>query len=252
MTANIIALTLTAVISIFVPLIILGVMLIKNSSERKKISLLFFAGILVYLAMEWGVKEHGLQYLFNHTPFASFTASHYISYLLIVALASAVFTVIPEVLVITFVCKKKLSLVCSVAFALGYAMLEAAMRVGYHSILTIIELMKDASQKLGVSTLELFLSGYERLLIMIIRVSLVALLVYFIQQKRAVLGVILKVICHTMASFLPGFFIAFSLPVYFEVYDRSVALILVYVVLTAMAFTFGVILNSIKYSFQDK
>lgn len=251
MAVNITALALTAIISIVLPLAIVGIIWFKKASERKGIVLLFLSGAGVYLAMEWGIKVHGLTFLFNHTSFAEFTSAHYIPYLFLVAIVSAVFTVIPEFLIVRFLCKNQMSFAKTVSLALGYAMTEAVMLVGYRSILTIIELIKNGEQKLDVSITELFLSGYERILIMIIRVSLMAVLVYFMERKKPVIGVIIKVFCHTLVSFLPGFFIAFSTVNYFEVYDRSVALILVYVVLTVAAFTAAVVLNSLKYSFKE-
>lgn len=253
MALNITALALTAGISILVPLIIVGIIWFKNKSERKGILILFLTGVAIYIAMEKGIKENLLVFLFNHTSFfGEFMSKQYITYLLLVAFLSAVFTVLPEFYVIRYACKKQMSFPKVVVFSLGYAMTEAVLLVGYKSILTIIELVKDSSQKLGVSTTELFLSGYERILIIIIRVSLVAALVYFIQQNKSAFAVVLKVVCHTLVSFLPGFFIAFSMVNYFEVYDRSVALMLVYIVLTVAAFTAGVVLNSLKYSFKDE
>lgn len=251
MALNITALALTAGISILVPLIIVGIIWFKDKSERKGILVLFLTGVAIYIAMEKGIKENLLLYLFNHTSFGDFVSKQYIVYLLLVALLSAVLTVLPEFYIVRYACKKQMSFSKVVVFSLGYAMTEAILLVGYKSILTIVELAKDGSKELGISTTELFLSGYERILIMVIRVALTAALVYFIQQNKSGLAVILKVFCHTLVSFLPGFFIAFSLVNYFEVYDRSVALILVYVVLTAAAITAGVVLNSLKYSFKD-
>lgn len=252
MTVNIIALVLTAVVSIIVPLVVFGILWFKNPSERKGIFLLFLTGAGIYFAMEWGIKEHLLKYLFNNTSFVDFMNMHYIPYLLIVALTGAVLTVIPEILIVRFACNRQMSFPKVISFALGYAMVEAIMLVGYRSIMTVVELIKDSKQELGTSTMELFLTGYERILIMLIRVCLVAVLVYFVQKKKSVRAVLIKVLTHTLISFLPGFFIAFSLVNYYEVYDRSVALVLVYVVLTATAFSAGVVLNSMKYSFVDK
>lgn len=252
MALNIIALALTAIISIVLPLVLVGMIWFKKNSERKEIVLLFLAGAGVYLAMEWGIKVQGLKFLFNHTSFAEFTSAHYIPYLFLVAIVGAVLTIIPEFLIVRFFCKNQMSFTKTVSIALGYAMAEAVILVGYRSILTIIEFIKNGEQELDVPVTELFLSGYERILIMVIRVSLMAVLVYFMEQKKTAFGVLIKVFCYTLVSFLPGFFIAFSTVNYYEVYDRNVALILVYVVLTVAAITAAVVLNSLKYSFKDE
>ena len=58
-------------------------------------------------------------------------------------------------------------------------------------------------------------------------------------------------ICHTLVSFLPGFFIAFSTTSYYEVFDRSTTLIFVYIVLTVGAACAIALLNAMRYSMVD-
>lgn len=251
MTMNMLAMIVNAGICIVIPVVILGLLFFKKPMERKWIVLSFFLGIMVYLVMQWGIKEQVLKYLFNRTDFMQFMQDYYIPYLFIVALAGAMLAVLPEVLIITYLFKKQVSFAKAVALGLGYAMAESIMLVGYRSIITIIELLKDAEAELSSATVEFFLSGYERILLMLIEVTLVVVLVYFIEQKMAVRGAVIKAFCHTLAAFLPGFFIAFSLKNYYEVYDRSVALVLVYILLTAAAFSSCIVLNSLKYSLRD-
>lgn len=252
MTANMIALGLTAVISSIIPLIIFVVVLVKCPMERKKIVVAYILGIICYILMQWGAKEHGLTYLFNHTKFTNFMNNHYIPYLLAVALTGAVLALIPELLVIQFVFKKQMSFAKAAMFGLGYGMTEAFMLVGYRSIITIIELAKGTEMGLDSSTTELFLSGYERALLILIQTAIVVTLVYFIQQKMYVRGSIVVVVWSTLTSFLPGFFIAFSLTNYYELYSRKIALVLVYTVLTVAGLCSVVVLNSLKYALKDE
>lgn len=252
MTANVIALGLTAVISIVAPLIILGSVIWKNPMERKHVVLMFLAGAGSYLLMEWGLKEQTLKALFNHTSFSEFVNGHYIPYLLLVALAGAVLALIPALLVVCILLKKQVSFAKASMYGLGYATAEAVMLAGYRCIFSIIELVKNPETELNTTTVELFLSCYERILVMLIHIAVMVVLVYFIEQKMAVRGSVIAVLCLTMASFLPGFFIAFTLKNYYEVYDRNVALILVYVVLTMAAFCSGIVLNGLKYSLKDE
>ena len=251
MTLEIIALILTAVVSIIIPLVVLGVLIARNRKQWKGIGLLFVLGAVVYVAMEWGLKEHGLAWLFNHTKFMDFMNNHYIPYLLVVAFAGAVFAVLPMTLMVVAVFKKQVSFAKAIAFGLGYTMLESTLLIGYKSINTVVELVKESETELNTTSTELFLSSYERVLLMVIHIAIVVTLVYFIEHKMTVQGNLIAVFCHTLVSFLPGFFIAFTLTNYYEVYDRSIALILVYIVLTAAAISSLIILNSFKYELSD-
>lgn len=251
MAVDITALAWIAGISLLLPLVLVGSLFVKYREERKGMIVLFGIGAGLYAAMQWGVKEHGLTWLFNHTDLTSFMNAHYIPYLLLVAFAGAVLAVLPELLVIRFLMKKKVSFVKAVGFGLGYGMMESVMLVGYPGIVTIFHLTKDTEYELNTTTGELFLSGYERFLIMLIEVGMIVALVYFIEQNTAVRGCLLKIFCQTMVAFLPGFFIAFTTKNYYKVYDRPVALVLVYIVLTAAGISAAVVLNSLKYSLSD-
>lgn len=252
MTLDIVALAVNAVISILIPVVILILMLVKNSKERVSLLLLFLAGVITYMAMEWGIKEHGLAWLFNHTDFAEFMNAHYIPYLLVVAAAGAVLACIPIIMIAALLMKKKLSFVMTVVLGLGYTMAESVMLVGYRSINTIVELVKGTDMELSSATAELFLSGYERILMSVIQIAVFVVLVYFIERNMTLQGSLIAVFSQTMAAFLPGFFIAFSLTDYYEVYDRSVALTLTYIVLTAAAICGGVVLYTLRYAFRDR
>lgn len=252
MAANIIALGLTAVISILVPLIILGIVLWRNPMERKHIVLVFLAGAGSYLLMEWGIKEQILKALFNQTFFSEFVNKHYIPYLLLVAFMAALLALIPALLVVCVILKKQVSFAKATMYGLGYAMTEAIMLAGYRCIYSIIELVHNPETELSTTTVELFLSAYERILVMLIHIAVMVFLVYFIEEKMTVRGSVIAVLCLTLASFLPGFFIAFTLENYYQVYDRNVALVLVYVVLTMAAFCSTIVLKGLKYSLKDE
>ncbi len=245
------ALIINTIICIIIPIILLGVLFFKNPMERKGIFVLFLSGGLVYLLMEFVIKEQGLQYLFNHTDFTEFMADHYIAYLFVVALAGAVFAVIPEILIIICLFKRQMSLVKAVAMGIGYAMAEAVMLTGAKSIFTIIEMIKGTEAELTTTTIELYLSGYERILLMLIQITMIVVLVYFVEQKMTVRGMMIKVLCQTITGFLPGFLMAFTYKDFYEVYDRKWALALIYIFLMAAAFCSAVVLNSLKYALKD-
>lgn len=252
MTLNIVALAVNAGISIIVPIVILILMLVKNFKEKIQLTLVYITGAFIYITMEWGVKEHGLTWLFNNTDFAKFMDAHYIPYLLVVAVAGAVFAFIPIILIIGPVMKRSVSFVMAVALGLGYTMMESIMLVGYRSINTILELLNGTDMELNSSTAELFLSGYERILMSVIQIAIFVVLVYFVEHNMTLPGCLIAVFCHTLAAFLPGFFIAFSLTDYYEVYDRSVALVLTYILLTAGAISSIVVLYSFRYTLPCK
>lgn len=250
MTLDIVALVLNAIISIIVPIVIFIVILVKSDEKKVPLFLLFIAGGLIYIAMEWGIKEHGLTWLFNNTDFTEFMNDHYIPYLLLVAVAGSVLAMLP-VMLLKFIWKNPGTFFQVIVLGIGYTMTESILLIGYRSINTIIEIVKESGMELSSSTTELFLSAYERILMSVIEITIFVVLIYFCNHKMIIRGSLIAVFCHTLVTFLPAFFIAFSLTNYYEVYDRSVALILVYIVLTAAAFTAAVLLYSVRYALQE-
>lgn len=245
------ALVVNVVISLIIPLVILVTLWVKHPMERKGITLLSIVGVVSYIGMQWGIKEHGLAYLFNHTSFQDFMNAHYIPYLLLVALAGAVLAGLPVLFVAGICCRRQVSFYKAVAWGLAYGATESVMLVGYKSFLTIIEYAKDSSQEISATAGELFLSGYERILMMLIEIAIIMAFLYFIEQKMTLRGLGIQLVCHTLVTFLPGFFIAFSTTSYYEVFDRSTTLIFVYIVLTVAAVCAIALLNTMRYSMVD-
>ena len=239
------------IITILIPIIIWVVLIAKNKNERKGIIILFILGALFYAGLQWGLKQHGLAYLFNHTDFESFMNNHYIPYLGVVALAGAILSVIPEWITIHFVYKKKVTFKQAIALGLGYVISESAFLMGYQSVMSIIQYYKNSDMEFSTSAGELMLSGYERILLSVIGIALIVVLVYFIEQKMPVRGIIIKTLVQAVIAFLPGFFIAFSTKNYLEVFDRSTTLIMVYVVLTTACVTGVAVLNGLKWKLYD-
>ena len=250
MTMEIAALAVSAIISFIVPLVIFICILVKGQEKKPVMFLFFVAGAVIYVAMQWGIKEHGLAWLFNHTDFMDFMNNHYIPYLLVVAIAGSVLALLPVYLV-CIIRKKQVSFLKGIVLGLGYTMAESILLIGLRSVNTIIELVKGSDMELNTTVAELFLTGYERILMSVIQIAIFIVFIYFIEQNMALRGGLIAVICHMLAAFLPGFFIAFSLKNYYEVYDRSVALILTYIVLTAAAITGVVILYSLRRLLND-
>ncbi len=251
MTMDIAALACSAVISFIIPLIFFLSLLVKGKGQRLSLFLLFLAGAVIYAAMEWGLKEHGLAWLFNHTDFEKFMGAHYIGYLFTVALAGSLLTLLP-IWLLCLCMKKQVSFFQGIALGLGYTMTESILLIGIRSVNTIIEIAKGSDGEINTGTAELFLTGYERILMTVIQIGIFMALIYFIREKMAGKGLFLTIFCHMLAAFLPGFFIAFSLPDFLEVYDRKTALVLVYVVLTGAAFASGVILYGLRNPLTGK
>lgn len=252
MILEIIALAVCAIISILIPLVAFGMMIRKNKTQWKSMIAIFLSGGLVYVVMQWGIKEHGLTWLFNNTNFMEFMQQHYIPYLLLVAFAGAALVVFGQAFVVIVPFKRKLTIPKAITFASGYIMVEAIWLVGARSINTMIEIVKGSELELDVSASELFLSGYERVLLFIIEMAIIVVLVYFIQRRMPIRGMLIAMFCYTMVAFIPGFFIAFSLPEYLEVFHRSTALVMVYIILTASALASLVILKVCKNLLDDE
>ena len=252
MTLEIVALLVNVIISIIVPLIALGVVIRKYKEQWKGIVAIFLCGGLVYVAMQWGAKEHGLTWLFNNTSFMELMESNYILYLFLVALAGALLTAFGQIFIGVVPFRKKITMGKAISFSLGYSMVEAIWLVGLRNINTLTEAFGGTELTLNTSVIELFLSGYERVLFLIIEMAIVLVLMYFIQHGKILRGLLIALLCYTLLSFLPGFFIAFSLPEYLEVFSRSTALIMVYIVLTASALASVVIMkvcNNLSYEY---
>lgn len=246
------ALVCNAVISFVIPLVIWVILICKYRDERRGIVILFILGALFYAGLQWGLKQHGLQYLFNHTDLMRFMTNYYIAYLFVVAFIGAVLAVIPEWVVIQLVFRRKVTFKQAITMGLGYAAAESVLLVGYQSVMTIIEYYgKDSDTELVMAAGELFLSCYERILLTIIEIGLIVVLAYFIEQKMSVRGVLVKLLCQAVIAFLPGFFIAFSTKDFLEVFDRSVTLVMVYVVLTAAAVCSVAVLDGLKWKMYE-
>lgn len=248
---DIAALICSAAISFVVPVIIWLILIIKKKEERVGIIMLFILGALFYVGMQWGIKQNGLSYLFNHTDFTTFMNKHYIPYLFVVALAGALLAVIPEWIVIHPVLKGKITFTQAIAMGLGYTAAESTMLIGYQSVMTIISYYKN-SDDVVFSTGAVILSVYERILMTIIGTGLIVIFIYFVEQKMDVRGIVIKVLCQAFVLFFPGFFIAFSTTDYLEVFDRSITLVMVYVLMTAAAVSAFVIMNSLKWKMYEK
>lgn len=243
MTLEIIALVVNAIISIIVPFVVLGVTIRQNKDQWKGVLAAFLCGGLVYIAMQWGVKEHGLTWLFNNNNIMDFAEQHYIFYMLLIALVGAALTVFGQVLVVAVPFRKMMTAGKAISFSIGYSMVEATWLVGVSSINTLVEMLKGTEVDLDTSVVELFLSGYERILFFVIEMAITLILIYFVQHRMAMKGLLIALLCYTLVFFLPGFFIAFSLPEYLEVFSRSTTLVMVYIVLTASAFASIVIMK---------
>ena len=245
------ALICNVVISILIPLIIWIILVLKNKKEMKGIIVLFLLEVIFYTGAQWGLKQHGLTYLFNHTDFISFMNNHYLQYLFIVALAGSVLAVIPEIITI-LIFGRKITFKQAISMGIGYTAAESTFLMGYQALMTIVTLLKDKDAKLSLTTGELFLSVYERIIVMVIGTGLIVTLTYFAEQKMLVRGAIIKVLSQTLILFLPGFFIAFSTKDYLEVFDRSVTTVMVYVLLTTAAVCALAIMNSVKWKMYEK
>ncbi|MBQ4057966.1 MAG: hypothetical protein IJD40_03420 [Lachnospiraceae bacterium] len=243
MTLEIVALLINAIVSIVVPLIVLGVLIKQNKEQWKGVFVVFLCGGLVYIAMQWGAKEHGLTWLFNNTSLMDFMGKHYVLYLFLVALAGAMLTVLGQFFIAMVPFRKKMTFDKAISFSIGYSMVESILLVGVRSINTLVEIFKGTELELNTSAMELYLSGYERVLYLIIQMAIVLVLMYFLQHGMIIRGMLIAVLSYMIISFLPGFFIAFSLPEYLEVFSRSTTLTMVYAVLTASAVTSIIIIN---------
>ncbi len=239
-------------VSIIIPLIIWFGLIIKNKEERKGIIILFIAGALFYAAMQFGIKQQGLAYLFNNANLQTFVNDNYIAYLFSVALAGALLAVIPEVIFIGLICKKKVTFKQAISMGLGYVAAESNFLIGYQGITTLIKCIREKSFELNVSANELFLSDFERLILSVTGTGLIVFLIYYMEQDMTFKGILIKVLCQAVVAFLPGFLIAFTTDDLLEIFDRSIALIMIYLLLSATAICAWAFLDSVKWKMYEK
>lgn len=236
--------------SIVIPLIGIIILLVKEKNSRIKQLGYLLCGAVIYLLMQWGIKEKGLQWLYNNKRITgidmnAFSTNHYMLNLFLVALVGSVFLYGVSDIFFRFIRKRKYSARNILFFGFGYCMTEAVMLAGIRSIYTIIYMIKGEEGDLSTGVTELFLSAYERLLIFVVELALLMVLAYFVQKKHSFLGTAVTGFCGTLLGFLPAFFIAFSTTQFLEIYSRTTALIIVYVFLTAAAVTACIVLWSI-------
>jgi len=235
-----------------IPLIIWLVIFVKGKGERGGIFVLFLLGALFYAGMQWGVKQHGLAYLFEKANLYSFMINHYISYLLLVALCGAILAIIPEIITVLGIFRRKITFKQALSMGLGYTICETGFLLVYPFVATLIPVLKNEATKLSTSSSEMVLSGFERLLLTVIGTGLIVMFIYDVEQKSTIKGSIAKVICQTLAAFIPGFLIAFSTEDFLEVFDRSTTLIMSYVILSAAAFACFILIDSLKWKMYEK
>lgn len=239
---------------IVLPFVIFLVTIIRDKESKLRQLIFFVTGVVVYFATQWGMKEKGLQWLFNNkktTGFDmfSFMANHYFLYLAAVACSGALLLYVVSFLLFRFVFHRNYTVKNIFMYGLGFGMSESIMLAGMKSIYTLYEMKKGTEGEIGSGTMELFLSGYERLLFVFIHISLLIVLAYFIQKKQN-FGLLVTIFCETLAGFLPGFFIAFSTVNYLEIYSRTVALGIIYTILTLAVITGFIVIINLRYSFE--
>ncbi len=239
-------------VSVILPVIILAGMFYKSDNRNLKNGLLLITGVLHYLLLQWGIKEHGLQWMFRHAGLQEFMEKHYLLYLFLIALVGAIFLYVVSFLIFNFCVKRNYTMHHIILYGLSYCTCEAVFLSGITSINTIIQLVKGVDEQYTINISELFLSAYERVLIAILEIGILVALAFFIQNGKLVFGTVLSVFCGTLIGFLPGFFIAFSTKNFLEIYSRNVALILIYILLSFAAITSIVVIYSLRFSFREK
>lgn len=242
-------------VSCVIPFGILVFNLFKGKNEFVHKLIMILLGAITYFLTQWALKEKGLQWLFNHKKITGFDmykfmTNHYILYLFLVPFFGSIFLYAFSMLIFRVVLKNKYTLKSVVMYGLTVFMCESIMISGVRSIYTLVEKLRGNIESLDVVTNELFLSAYERALLIIIGVSLSVIFAYFVQKKKGLLGFCICVLCGSLVGFLPGFLIAFSTKDFLEIYSKSTALILIYIFLTTAAFTGCVVLYNLRYSFE--
>lgn len=250
--ADIIALVLSVVLMGLIPCLLVIGIYFKHPMERKGLLICFFTGLVSYIVLQWGVKQHGFMYISEMKWFSRFIEAHYLLYLLLVALVGAMLMLFAIWMIANVIFKRQMSYSKAVVLGLGYTIAEAMTVAGVKNIQVIISVIKGNALDTKTSTLELYLAGYERVLILLIHVAIVVAFVYFMELKMPIRGGFLVTICNSLVAFLPGFFLAFTTRRFYEVYDKNFGFVLIYFALTAFAIGGIIVLYALRYSLKDE
>lgn len=256
-SATIIAICLTLVCSLVLPILMWGWYCWKFKADKPVTALVL--GAAGFFIMQMVIRVPILQILGKDTRFMEFAINHYVLYCLILAVTAALFEVIGRYVVAKAI-TSELTFETGVAAGLGHGGIEAIVLVGITYVNNLIYIVlintgnfestvesavaagADAASMYAIQDAFLttsptifLLAGYERILTMILHVALSLLVCYFVKQKKGIAGVGICMLIHTIVDFVSPLINGMATNYMGNMISQTMAYVLVYVFLTIVA-----------------
>lgn len=268
-TGSIIAMCITLMIALILPVAILIVYALKNKGQG--VVAAWFLGAAGFFVMQIIIRTPILSVLGMNKAFNDFAADNYLVYVVILAFTAGLFEVVGRYAVAKLL-KNKLSCKMGIAAGLGHGGIEAMVLIGMtyiNNILyafminsglmdTVIEqsavMGTDAVQQLNTVVDALVetpsylfaLAGYERLLTMICQVAMTLIVFHYVSKKQDVKGIGLCLVFHTLLDGVSGLLSGLATPYLGSVISTNVSYALVYVFMTVAAVVSCIVICKVK------
>lgn len=262
------AVLVTLFITLILPIIVYIVYGVKN--KGKGVWTAWLLGAAGFFAFQIIIRMPILSVLSLLPGFMTFATEHFVLYSLILAFTAALFEVAGRY-VVAKIMSKKLTVERSFAAGLGHGSIEAMLIVGLTYINNLIyisminagtyDLMVEQSAALGVDTAQLvaikdsflntssvtfLLGGYERILTVILHIALSMLVCYYVSRKKDLIGIGICVGIHWAVDFVVPLVNALSTEYMGSVVSQSVAYVIVYIIMTAVAVAAVLVIKYLK------
>jgi len=190
---------------------------------RKGVFAAWAAGTLGFIIPQLLIRIPVLQFLVTLPEIRQFTETYPYIYVLLLALTAGLFESAGRLLVLKILLRKKLSYMAGLASGAGHGSIEAILLTGLTYVNNLIvsffinagllktiipnnPAMEESIRQaiLGTPSYMFLIGGLERIFTMMLHAALSVLLVYFILNRRAVLGFFTITLIHFAVDFSAG------------------------------------------------
>ena len=259
-TASIIAICITMVITLFLPLIIAAIYGAVN--KNKGIWTAWLLGAAGFFVTQILVRVPIVSVLSLSEGFVKFAENNYILYGFIMAFTAGLFELVGRYAVAKIM-SKNLTPERSLAAGLGHGGIESMVIVGMSYISNLIMvfminsgtfdalIQATAQQGADAATLEalelvkaqltdaasgmFYLGGFERILTMIVHTAMTMIVCYYVSRKNDIIGMLICLAIHTALDFSLPIINGMATDYLGNVISQNTAYVLIYSLLTVFA-----------------
>jgi len=267
-TSTIIAVIVTLLLSLFLPIIVWIIYGIRN--KGKGVWTAWLLGAAGFFVLQMLIRIPILNALSGNSDFQKFAEKNFLMYCFILAFTAGLFEVIGRYGVAKIL-RKKLTYERGVAAGLGHGGIEAIIIVGLTYINNLIyivmintggfDIMTEQVQNQGIDVSGLvtvketllhsssgifYLAGYERVLTMILHLALSLLVFYFVFKGKDLIGIIVCLVIHTFVDFTVVVTNGMSTEYLGNIFSQTTAYIVLYAFLTVIAIASAFIISYVK------